>query len=499
MFRMDGMKIRLLSILLLSIVLLLPALRNGQPFMMSDTTTYVRGADAAIYKLTGIRTMWTGTFLERYEHAEPTAPSSSTDHQPRDAADLPVTINGRSVYYGMLLYLSCLFGNFWGAAIVQIVLTATAITLAVEQISRALGKAPPSIGTVLVMAVVIGLGPAGYFAGYMMPDIFLPLAVIAFCQLGLLWRVLTRKERGFWLGLLTAALLFHALHVVIIASGFAALLLRLGRSPEADGRSRLIAILATLLVALSGQAIFHLAVREATGAGPVDVPFLTARLTADGPGEGYLRTHCPAAGLRLCNYLHRLPMDSDTFLWNHDPNTGIFSAVPPRDRRAIAAEQFAFVASVAVDRPMALAKSTVVSIGRQIAKWRLAEFNYGQRQRETFDAKLPAPIIASTSASAAYRQSMPVRFTEIVTPVLALVALAAILLFARSPIERRTILPYLAFAIGALLLNAIICGAISTPHDRYQMRLIWILPFLAVALRTDLGMRSGRLIRITTA
>jgi hypothetical protein len=148
---------------------------------------------------------------------------------------------------------------------------------------------------------------------------------------------------------------------------------------------------------------------------------------------------------------------------------------------------------------MALAKSTVVSIGRQIAKWRLAEFNYGQRQRETFDAKLPAPIIASTSASAAYRQSMPVRFTEIVTPVLALVALAAILLFARSPIERRTILPYLAFAIGALLLNAIICGAISTPHDRYQMRLMWILPFLAVALRTDLGMRSGRLIRITTA
>jgi hypothetical protein len=499
MFRMNGMKIRLLSILLLSIVLLLPALRNGQPFMMSDTTTYVRGADAAIYKLTGMRTMWTGTFLERYEHSEPAAPSSSTDHQPPDAADLPVTINGRSVYYGLLLYLSCLFGNFWGAAIVQIMLTATAITLAAEQISRARGKAPPGPGSVLMMAIVIGLGPAGYFASYMMPDIFLPLAVIALCQLGLLWGVLTRKERGFWLAVLTAALLFHALHVVIIAAGFAALLLRYGRSPEADGRPRLIAILTTLLVALAGQAMFHLAVREATGAGPVDVPFLTARLTADGPGEGYLRAHCPATGLRLCNYLQRLPIDSDTFLWSHDPKIGIFSAAPPHDRRAIAAEQFAFVAAVATDRPTALARSTMISIGRQAAKWRLAEFNYGQRQRETFRAKLPAPIIGPTLASAAYRHDMPVQLAEIATPGLTLVALVAILLIARSQTERRAILCYLAFAIGALLLNAIICGAISTPHDRYQMRLIWILPFLAVALRPDLSMRSGRLIRSAAA
>lgn len=495
------MKIRLLSILLLSAVLLMPALRNGQPFLMSDTTTYVRGADAAIYKLTGVRTMWTGTFIERYENAQP-KPNASAGQQSHDPADLPVTISGRSIYYGFLLYLSCLLGSFWGAAIVQIVVTAIAITLAAEQISRALGKPGLTLGTVLIMALVIGVGPTGYFAAYMMPDIFLPLAILAFCQIGLSWMILTRAERAFWLVLLTASLLFHDLHALIIGAGFGALLVIRGRAITGEQRAPLSAICATLLIALAGQAAFHLMVRHASGAGPVDVPFLTARLVADGPGESFLRAQCPAAGLRLCAYVERLPTDSDTFLWSHDPKAGIFSAIPWRDRRAISSEQFAFVAGTATDQPAALTRSTLTSIGRQIGKWRLAEFNYGPVQRETFRAKLPSPILEQVLASAAYRQEMPVRLAEIATYGLVPAALMMILFIIRMQPDassRRTMLLYLSFMIGSLLLNALICGAISTPHDRYQMRLVWILPFLAIALRPDLvttPWRSGRHISV---
>lgn len=489
-FRMDRMKIRLFSIVLLSAVLLLPAVRNGQPFLMSDTTTYVRGADAAVYKLTGIRTMWTGTFIERYETARPPeTPSPSAKSVAADPRDLPVTISGRSIYYGILLYLSCLLGGFWAAALFQIVLTATAITLAAEQMARALGKPPPGVGAVLLMALAVGLGPAGYFAAYMMPDIFLPLAIIAFCQIGLSWTVLTRGERWFWLILLTASLLVHNLNLVMIAAGLVALVVAGRRAIAGDSRARLGAILCTLLIALAGQAAFQLTVRAATGAGPVDVPFLTARLTADGPGLAYLRAHCPAAGLRLCDYVDRLPTDSDSFLWSHDPANGVFSAVPPRDRRAISAEQFAFVAGVAADRPSAFVQSTLGSIGRQAARWRMTEFDYGAALRDAFRTKLPAPILADTLRSAAYRHAMPVGLAEIAAPVLVLAAVATILLLLISPTgisNRRTILAYLSFVLGALLLNTIICGAISTPHDRYQMRLAWLLPFLAVALRPDL-------------
>jgi hypothetical protein len=39
----------------------------------------------------------------------------------------------------------------------------------------------------------------------------------------------------------------------------------------------------------------------------------------------------------------------------------------------------------------------------------------------------------------------------------------------------------LGFVLVALIGNAIVCGALSNPHDRYQSRLIWLAPF-ALAL-----------------
>jgi hypothetical protein len=39
----------------------------------------------------------------------------------------------------------------------------------------------------------------------------------------------------------------------------------------------------------------------------------------------------------------------------------------------------------------------------------------------------------------------------------------------------------LGFVLVALIGNAVVCGALSNPHDRYQSRLIWIVPF-ALAL-----------------
>ena len=39
-----------------------------------------------------------------------------------------------------------------------------------------------------------------------------------------------------------------------------------------------------------------------------------------------------------------------------------------------------------------------------------------------------------------------------------------------------------AFVLLALLGNAFICGALSSPHDRYQSRLIWAAVFAAMLL-----------------
>jgi hypothetical protein len=481
------MKTRILSILLLSLTLLWPTLRNGGPFLMSDTTTYIRGADAAVYRLTGTASMWTGTFINRYGPASPASPGTA-EHT--DSADLPVTIAGRSIFYGALLYLFSLPGSFWGVAIFQALVTATAVTLAAESLRRASGGPRQDWPGIALLMLVLGLSPAGYFAGFMMPDIFLPLGLLAFCQIAFLWDGIARAERSFWIALLTAAMLFHTLHLLIIGSCFLALQLTRRRLLWRDDRQPAVAILFAITATLSGQTGVSLMIARATGAAPVGVPFVAARLIADGPGRDYLIAHCPQASFRLCNYRSRLRNDSDTLLWSYEPENGIFSAVPPRERRQIAAEQTAFMIAVARDRPWAVIRSTASSILRQAGKWALPEFNYAAFQRDSFGTKLPRPALENAMRSAAYRQAMPVRLVEIMTPLLALAAVPPLfILFRRrttAPSPDRILTLYLAMIVGAIILNIVICGGVSTPHDRYQMRLIWLLPLCVTMLWTTI-------------
>jgi hypothetical protein len=60
---------------------------------------------------------------------------------------------------------------------------------------------------------------------------------------------------------------------------------------------------------------------------------------------------------------------------------------------------------------------------------------------------------------------------------LAIAMLPVIVLLRRD----RRIASLAAFLFFALVVNAIICGALSNPHDRYQSRLVWLAP-LVVAI-----------------
>jgi hypothetical protein len=476
------MKTRILTILLLSLTLLWPALRNGGPFLMSDTSTYIRGADAAVYKLTGTGSMWTGTFINRYE---PTSPALLHISKPADPADLPVTIAGRSIFYGAFLYLFSLTGSFWGVAITQALMTATAMTLAAANLLRVSGRPTQNRVGFALLVLIAAVSPAAYFVDFMMPDIFLPLGMLAFCQIAILWRFLTRAERAFWLSLLTAAMLFHALHLVIIASLFAVLWIIRGSALWRDGRAGAVAIMLAIAVTVAGQAAVSLMITRATGAAPVEVPFVAARLIADGPGRDYLIEHCRQRPFALCHYRDRLRNDSDSLLWSYDPKNGIFSAVAPRQRRQIAAEQTAFVLAVARDRPWAVIRSTASSILNQAGKWALTEFNYKPFQRDNFVTKLPQPALDDVRRSAAYAQTMPVRLVEIMTPLLVLAAIPLLFLRywrARTTTTHDPIPLYLSIVISGIILNIIICGGLSAPHDRYLMRLIWLLPLCAAML-----------------
>src|SRR5271168_5314737 len=104
-------------VVVLTLLLTWPALYNRQPFFYPDTSTYIRGADAGIQHAFGQRSIWSlpdptlggGTF-------------SGAPHQKSLSSIADKTVlQGRSPYYGALLYLGELGGNFWLTVVAQAV------------------------------------------------------------------------------------------------------------------------------------------------------------------------------------------------------------------------------------------------------------------------------------------------------------------------------------------------------------------------------------------
>ena len=326
---------------------------------------------------------------------------------------------------------------------------------------------------------------APYFAGFAMPDVLLALGVLAIGNLAAFWSVDGKARRVFWFGLLAVALLSHTatllVAILMIAFGLAASWF-LARVP----RGAVVALLAAVALAFAGEAAFTLGVQSVAGASPVRPPFLTARLVDDGPGYDYLRETCPGNGFVLCRMIDQPPANSDAFLWSADPKAGPFLSGSARDARALSAEQTRFAWAVFRAKPLEVIASSLGAIGRQAGQTGLGEFNYEEGTRLHLDAKLPRAEGEAVRATAAYRGQMPTGFVVGLAPWLAVIAFgiisAAILVCRRVDGQGGRVALLSALVLLGVLFNIAVSGAISTPHDRYQMRALWLLPLLAAAL-----------------
>ena len=460
-----------------------PALVNGQPFLFPDTTNYIRGADAAVYRLTGIKTDWTKEFFARYGALNTL--DTQTDH-PGATADLPVTLAGRSIYYGALLYISQAVYGFWLAALLQAMLTALAILFTWERFASPSSALRRYGGAFLIVVVVAGLTPAAYFADFAMPDIFAALGLLALAHLVFFPHRDSMTRGLFWFTILSFALLAHSANILLIGALF--LLIMLGALCRwLPIRPAVFpTILAALAIGIGGEALFSATVHSFTGATPIRPPFLMARLIDGGPGYRFLRDTCPKNGFLICRYLPILPLNSDTFLWQKQPGRGVFQASAPAEQRALASEETAFVLAVARARPLDVASSAIRSSLTQISLMGLSEFNYRENAQLFLHEKLPIAEARHQARTAAIRGAMPTAPIARATPMLAGASLFLLVIaaFVRPSTHRRCPMGatggFTITVLAGLLLNDVITGTMSTPHDRYQSRVIWLLPLLAL-------------------
>jgi hypothetical protein len=202
------------------------------------------------------------------------------------------------------------------------------------------------------------------------------------------------------------------------------------------------------------------------------------RMLQDGIVARYLDDHCPAMKLKLCPYRNELPATADAFLWGNSMfNTlGRFKGMN---------DEMGFIALYSlVEYPAWQAEAALAATAQQLFHVATGEgtTNWLGHTYGIIERYLPAQIKAMRAARQQHKDLNFDAINRVHVPVALLSMLALLAIFGHALWRRQLddVTMLTATVSLALLGNAIICGVISGPHDRYGARLVWIATFVVM-------------------
>jgi hypothetical protein len=493
------------AIPVLVLLLLTPTLLHGQPFLSWDTEQYyhygVQLVDFATAKIVSTMSLATRATSEDGNDAVSgsarTIPPSTFDtasiDQKSKAGGIAV-YGGRSPFYSMWLYAITWAFSLWAILITQATATAWIILRAV---TYAAGQAHFA-ATAAIAAICTIVSGAWFAIGFAMPDIYAAIAISCVALLFAYADRISFVERLVLAAILVVSASFHASHLAIttilaLAGIGVTYFLRLG-----NGRLRscaLLAIASALSVVVALQFAFDVAARAVLGNSPKKPPLLTARVIADGPGRLYLERACPkGAKFIVCAYRERT-LSADEFLWG---TKGVFVTLPVEQRLKLIQEEPEFVVAVALHDPLGVLKAAVANAVKQfVLVWPTdawidpgASFNDPAWSGADIFQVAPflkscttnlgscIPVVSEAATSSIIGISI---FLSILVIVVHFVAVRPYVSSRQVHNWKRAVVFSILILVG-LIVNAAICGAISGPHPRYQIRVAWLAVLAAGVL-----------------
>ena len=436
-----GRSFAVASFLLATLVLLWPALWNGYPIVFADSGTYL---SQAVHRYLG----W-----------------------------------DRPVFYSLFLLPLHLTLTTWPIVIAQALLTASVLHLLCRVLDCRHWVLPALAG---VLALTSWLP---WLVCQVMPDVFTPLLVLVLCLLVMCPDRLSHAEK-IWLVLLSTFMIAAQQSSVPLSLILLAALVPLRRRLGARAPLRWRLVVAPPLLAAVALLAANLAGHGRLSLSPYGNMFVLARVIYDGPGLAVLRRDCPAAAWRLCPFVDRLPATSDEFLWQPDS-----PVVLAGGHKAVSAEADAIIAAALRDQPTVELRALLANFGDQLQRFASGD------GLEAWPAEV-SPWIARdfpTREWASYQAARQQRGKLAVPVWLArlhrVVALIGVgLCVALLPLALRRRLPVAGFLVAVLLAlpaSALITGGLSTPHDRYQSRVMWLAPCIAALAGVTLARRRA--------
>jgi len=470
-----------------------PAVTNGQPFFYPDTTAYVRGADLGISKVLGSRFATDWAKDQRRIIKTPASADSRVDNaeQPPTGqrSDRRVVLAGRSIVYGVLLYLGEVFGGMWFAVAVQ---SLTATYLIFLLVTRTLALSFRCFLMTCVVLLIASTLP--FVVSFLMPDLFAGLLILGFAILATGWNRLNRFELAATSGVLMFAVLAHSTCLILLlglttaAVGYVA---ARDRSRWIRVRGLVVVAVACVATAILWEGVFSFAVKRAFGSPPVRPPFITAKLV-DLLGKSAVSRVCQSNDFVVCRFQDRLPIGLEAFLWSEDERTGIFSIADLPTKQLLEREQIRFAFAIIPPNLLQFAGGIINDSVRQLPTFGLTQYSYSPSKMAFFEDRVPSHefgVIASSLAARSYCYVVFGRTVLYVSTAMGVILVTVLLcggLSSRTSVDsdansaKRTWRIATCILLSGIILNAIICGGLSSVNDRFQARVIWLVQLSAV-------------------
>ncbi len=393
-----------------------------------------------------------------------------------------------SPYYGMRSFIYSLGilplhrnVTLWPVIAFNAILSAFVLWLVVRSILPRRAAA----NYLLLIALLSLFTSLSWYVSLVMPDILGPVLYLCIYLLVFVPHSLSRAERltidviAWW------AVASHASHL-ILAAGLCLLLMPLLLLERREMRRRLLGI-AEVAVVLAVASAAHLALNGYLNGEPTingeRPPFLTARIIADGPGRWYLQQHCAQLKWLVCEHVGNLPDDADDFLWAPD---GILQTATPAEEERLRHEEMPFVMATLRAYPRQQLARSAINAWHQLKTFGLYDLDPSGWVLDTFEGVLPK----AKSQYVRGRQARNLLHFDFFTTIQYWTVLASIAaIFALAPgLWRRapSRLAWLGVVIVSIVLaNAYVTGAMSMVDDRFECRVIWLVPFLAGLMALD--------------
>jgi hypothetical protein len=426
-----------------------PAFYNGFPLLYPDSMTY----------------LWDGPPVARAVFL----------HSPSDFYGV------RSFFYSLGILPWHWNVNAWPIVGLQCLLVAWVLWLAVRSVAPR-----HTVGRYLIVVAFLALlTSASWYASFIMPDILGPILYLTIYLLVFGRDTLSRAERLSLYPIAWWAVTSHTTHMVL-AAGLCVLLVLFAALERKSFRSRMRPVgevVAVIALAAAAQMALHGYLYGKPTLNGEPRPYLMSRIIADGPGLLYLQRNCGHLQWTICDHLQQLSVDTSVFLWESD---GVFENLSDEGKAILAKEEMPLVLATLRTYPREQLSRSAANFRDQLVAFGSYGFDPGKWILDQFDSVL-TPARSSYLRSRQAHGTLPldliseIQFWTVIGSLAAMAALIPLLWRRHSP----RLAGLALVLVSMVVLNALVTGVLSVVDDRYQCRVIWLVPLLAGLMALD--------------